>query len=565
VTVHRLLFGGLTATVLILGYYGLGQYLPEHPAYARGVFDIAYDDIQLFVLGSDPLQDGGSVPLALQLARFGAPMVTLLAVVETIRVLLANEVNRIRTRRSRGHAIVCGDSTTARTIAARLHTDGQRVVLVRSRPISQLELRGRELFGVTGDATSPEVLRGAGIAHAAVVFVATDDSSMNVAIAQAAARLMRKHSSSAAIYVQIHDPELCVSLRARRLGLAQTTGPKLDFFNVDELAARVLFDQDPLPVRAGQPPRLLIAGGSEFARAVLVESIRRWRLQDSPDKLMVTYVADNARATLTMLNNRYPFMSEACDPTGYEVPLPVLLAAPILAESYDRAFISYRDEQETLKIALSTHGLWYGRFRKVVVSLDRLAGLSSAFDGRSGSQLLDEVRGSLWLYPYVEAGSDPALISEDLVERLARLIHDRYLLSRRQQGDADAALVDWDNLDAERHRANRSQAAHIGVKLRSIDCVVIPRSAVRNSFTFTDDEVEQLAESEHQRWLKEHQRPGLRYAGSGDSPRYRANWAELPDDARQINRDAVLSLPAILADAGFDIVRESQVNVHLVG
>src|SRR5205809_531079 len=76
--VLRALSARAGVAVLVLGYLGLREYLRGPPAYPHGIPDIVYDDLQLFVLGSDPLQDGGPVPVTLQLAKFGAPAVTLL-------------------------------------------------------------------------------------------------------------------------------------------------------------------------------------------------------------------------------------------------------------------------------------------------------------------------------------------------------------------------------------------------------------------------------------------------------------------------------------------------------
>jgi hypothetical protein len=582
VTALRLAFGGIGAAVLVLGYIGLRQYLRSYPAYGHGFLDIAYDDLQLFVLGADPLQQGGTIPPALQVARFGAPLVTLLAVIEAVRLLFADEVYRLRARRSRGHAVICGDSTVARTLAVRLRDEGRRVVVIRSQPTGPLELRRPGILGVEGDATDSDVLRAAGIEHAELVYAATESSTTNVSIAFAASRLLSGREAPAAIYAQVHDADLCISLQARRLGLARPPGPRLDFFNVDDLAARVLITRERLADSTTDAPRLLIAGGSAFARALLVEAARRWRLYAAPGKrpLTVNYVADDASATLTVLSNRYPFLNETCRITAYDVPLPILLAASVLDEPHDRAFICYRDEEEGLRIALTTHGLWYGGFRSVVVPFDRLASLTAAFHGGTGEPLFDEVRGTLRLFPLVEAACERVLTGEDLVERLARLIHERYVLAHRRQadldlnggdpdgGDPDWAAVEWADLDDEGRRMNRSQAADIGAKLEEIGCSVVPRTGVHSPFTLTAAEIDQLARREHERWKREREASGWRFgAARSDELRlnpYLADWESLSEECRARNYDTISETPHLLADAGFDIVRVFNKRAELV-
>jgi hypothetical protein len=559
----RALSALLFASTLVLGYLGFHQYLPHHRNYPHTAPDIIYYILQLFFMGADPLQDGGSVPFALQIARYTAPATTLTALIETGRLLLADRLRRLRTRHRHGHAVVCGDSSAARALVLRLRAAGRQVVLVRQQPVEPPELLPRDLLAVAGDARDPDVLRGAGVQRAGTLYAATSDSAANVAIAVAASRLTREGGQPIAVYAQIHDPELCVSLQARRLTVVQPPGLRLEFFNVDELAARVLFLREPFQPGRDRPPRLLIAGGSPFARAVLIEAARQWRLRGAevPGRLVVDYVADDARVALFVLRNRYPFLDQTVETTPYELPLPILLSAGLFSEPHDRAFVCYPDEEHGVKVALTTHSLWYSGCRSVLLPLDQLAGLTAAFHDPTSQPLLDEIHGALRPYPLVEAACDPALISEDLTERLARLIHEHYLAGCRRRGEpgAPASLMDWVDLDDTRRHANRMQASDIGAKLHTIGCILIPRVGVGTGFGFRDDELETLAEREHQRWKAEQEKQGWRFGERYDdallrSP-YLVDWARLPDAMRVKSRDAVQDMIVILADAGFDIVR----------
>jgi hypothetical protein len=82
--------------------------------------DLIYHTLQLFVLGSDPLQSDGVHPVALEIARFLAPATTVYALVETLRALWREEWRRRRLARARGHAIVCGDDIISRLLARNL-------------------------------------------------------------------------------------------------------------------------------------------------------------------------------------------------------------------------------------------------------------------------------------------------------------------------------------------------------------------------------------------------------------------------------------------------------------
>lgn len=77
--------------------------------------------------------------------------------------------------------------------------------------------------------------------------------------------------------------------------------------------------------------------------------------------------------------------------------------------------------------------------------------------------------------------------------------------------------------------------------------------------SFTASEVECLAILEHRRWLRERERAGWRYGAVKDvaarrSP-YLVPWEELPDRAKEWNRSAVRSIPALLASVNLAVVK----------
>jgi voltage-gated potassium channel Kch len=571
----RIGFICLAFAALILGYVGLDQYFISHDLSGRHFLNLLYFDLQLFVLGSDPLQNATDFSAPLQVARFAAPAVTLFALTEAARLLLATELRRIRVRNARGHAIVCGDSSAAAALARNLAMSQRQTVLVRSRPIGPLELRRGNLLGITGDATDPDVLRGAGAGRATVIYACTDDSATNVAIATTAGRVLGDSADRATVYAQIHDPDRAVALQARRLGVDAAPGLRLDFFNLDQLAVQVLLTQRPLEPSGARPPRILVAGDAPFARALLVSIARDWRLRRDDDRVRVEIdlVVPGSGQMLQDLEKRYLILSQACRITPYETDVPGLLEARP-GVRYDDAYLCYHEEEYGLQVALTAYGLWHRVSGTVLVPVDRLAGLTDAFGDEYGQPLLDQVHGKIKLFPKNSIACDPDLIAEDLVERLARLIHERYVVACRDHPDEptdSAATVDWILLDDERRSSNRSQATSIGTKLHAIGCTIVARSGP-DDFKLTPEEMERLAEAEHQRWVREAAAAGWRYGPRRDSVAklspYLVDWSDLPEELREKDRAAVRDLPAILADAGFQVVRiadpQSGRTAHLV-
>jgi len=558
-TLLRVIFALVGLAALVLGYLGFATYLRADHQFANDPLDLLYYDLQLFVLGANPLQNGSpGYPTALQIARFAAPAVTIFAFVEAGRLLLATEVRRLRARRRRGHTVVCGESAVARTLAGTLQAAGHRVVAVRHAP-GGVERRARRMLVVAGDPTDPDVLREAGAGRAAVLYACTGDSAANASIALAAGQVARGRRRPLAVYAHVSDPELCVALQARRLGRAQPSGLRVDFFNVDDLAARLLFAREPLGC-VERPPRILVAGASGFGRAVVVAAARRWRLTGHDTPMPVDLVDEDASRAVIDLGERYPFLGGTCRMTPHDAPLAELLADGRLGPP-DRAYICYDDEEAGLKLALTAQALWHRGTRSVVVRLDKLAGFAEAFHGRNGDRLLDEVSGKLHLYRLVDAACDPVIINEDLVERLAQVIHEHYVLNLTHPEGARApasSAVAWARLSDEFKRANRAQADDIGAKLRAVGCVLSPRCGGDGAATFTEAEVELLAELEHLRWVTERTGGGWLFGKRDDRARrhpHLSGWATLDEDAREKNRAAIRELPRILADAGFQIIR----------
>ncbi|GIF10347.1 NAD-binding protein [Actinoplanes teichomyceticus] len=571
VTLTRVVFALIGAAALVLGYVGLDEYLREGAPGSRDPLNLAYGTIQLFVLGSDPLEGGTRFPPALQIARFAAPVVTLYAVVEAGRLLLATEMRRWRARRARGHVVVCGDTSVARTLAERLHLAGRRVVLVRERPIGPLELRTRSLLGVQGDAREAEVLRGAAAGHAAVIYACTGSSAVNLAIAATAARLAGRDRRDLAIYAQIHEPDWALTLQARRLGAPDAAAQRLDFFQIDQLAVQVLLTRQPLPVRpGGTAPRVLLAGDSPLTRALLVELARHWRLRrDDPDRRVeVDFVAPDATRVLERIARRHAILRDACRIIPYEAGVAELLAEAAGAPTrYDRAFICYADEKFGLQLALTEYRLWHRVVGDVVVAVDGLAELSDAFSPEHAPPLLDPLDGRLRLFSPAAAGCDPTLIAEDLSERLARLIHERYVVARLACGDrlgSRPAMAAWSDLDESLRRANRLQAADIGPKLRRAGCAIVPRDGGADDFRFTDREIEELARRESRRWV-EATLAEARASGVPPARHHRpylGEWDELPPEGRERCRSAIHDIPDILGEAGFQVVRLSDTGAN---
>jgi uncharacterized membrane protein len=162
-------------------------------------------------------------------------------------------------------------------------------------------------------------------------------------------------------------------------------------------------------------------------------------------------------------------------------------------------------------------------------------------------------------------GSLTGYANLQVIERLAQAIHDTY--AAVQQADAQgaagqipgnaASLGPWDELPEEFKESSRAQAREIGEKLAAIQCLMVPAFDPKLGFAFEEDEVQFLAQVEHERWMSERTAQGFEF-GPVRADRTRPDlvpWERLSDEARRRNMEVVESIPGMLSRVGFQVLR----------
>ena len=268
---------GIAAVALILGYLGLDEYLSHHPTlmFRRGRLDILFYDLQLFVLNSAPAEGAGPFPVTLGIARFLAPATTAVATVEAVRLLLSEQLRHWSSAYASRHAIVTGDGPIAVELARKLRTEYDKVVLVSATPAAAEQVRAHRLLNVSGDPTDAVTLRAAGLRHADVLYACAELSTTNAATALRAREISQADGRPLSVFAQVRDAEISTALTARRIGAKDDSGFRLDFFSVEDTAARVLLDKQRLAPDGTRPAQVVIVGFERLGRAVLREIARR--------------------------------------------------------------------------------------------------------------------------------------------------------------------------------------------------------------------------------------------------------------------------------------------------
>lgn len=543
----------IAAAALVLGYIGLNGYLSHQappPQFGKGWADILFYDVQLFVLNSGPAEGPGPFPVALGIARFLAPAATVVVTVETVRLLLREQLRRWSARWASNHAVVTGDGPFARELARKLGDEHRKVLLISANPAPTEQAHGHRLIEISGDPTDAGVLRAADLRRAAVLYACAELSTTNAATALRAREISQAHGRSLTAFAQVRDAEISTALRARRIGAADDLRFRLDFFSVEDIAARALLDKHLLAPDGARPAQVVIVGFGRLGRAVLREIARRPKPDGSPQSVEIR---GESTETVSKFRQLFPVVCRNCSVTcdGDESQRPSD-GEPTLI------FVCLPNNDDALNAGLTAAHSLTARSDRAVICMSQPSPFGAVLTGQKA--LLDNVEGRLTVFEVIEEACMPARIRKDLPDQLARAIHQAYLDNCAARGDSpdlNKSMRRWEELPDDLKQSNLAQAADIGVKLDEIDCVVVPESAATPDFAFTAAEIERLAQMEHRRWVQERQAQGYIYGPNREGRQHpdMVDWQYLSKSAQEKDRQAIRELPAILRQAGFQILR----------
>ena len=116
----------------------------------------------------------------------------------------------------------------------------------------------------------------------------------------------------------------------------------------------------------------------------------------------------------------------------------------------------------------------------------------------------------------------------------------------------DPSLDPWPSLKEELKESTRAHTVDIPRKLRMISCFLAEKHGPRKAVdSFRDDELNLLAELEHERWnaerLQNQWYQGKRNAEERTSP-FLIPWRDLDKKWQNVDREMVKSYPTILPD-----------------
>lgn len=503
----------VAAAVGVVAVFVLGAW-----GYARAadgtVLDNAYRSLQLFVLeAGEPVPS--PAPWQLEIARLAAPAVTVAGTLLAAASLSRQRVDAWRARRSSGHVVVCGLGEHGTAAALSLRDAGYRVTVVDADAAGPgvRRCRHERIPVVVGDARDPLVLASAGIRQAEHLVVLTPSLEFTGQVALSAIDLVEgRDGPPLAIHVEVDDPALATLMRAFKLTEHHSTSWRIEELDLAGAGAALVLDELPPAPPESSTAHLLVVGDTVVATAVTLEARRRWRRDGRADSML--------RVTL---------LPPTSLPTG--LPLPTA------------AYVCVQDETQALTAALALVREFPGT--PVLLLLEH----ATAF-----GELVHRDAPDLRVISLDRRVLTPEVLLDGTVERIARALHEDY---RRHTPSDDPSAVPWADLPEQLRASNRAQASDVATKIRATHRVLVPDDGDPPD-VFTDAEVDHLGHLEHDRWTSERLAAGWtagpRDAHARTSP-YLVPWEELDEDVREVDRQFVRALPAVLADAGLVLRR----------
>jgi hypothetical protein len=564
--------GVLALAAVVLGVVGFRlQFLTEQKPIEW--VDLIFKSFQLFVLqiSVDP-----PMPWQLNAARILAPLVAAYTALQALGELFAEQMNSLRLRFRRGHVVICGLGRKSLVLARGFLERGQRVVVIEQDAENDLVRQCRDLGAVVliGDAAEPWLLRKAGVARARYLFALCGDDGVNAEVAVRAAQLLGQRSGSPLTCVlHIFDPQLCTLLRERELDAGSAGRLRLEFFNLYDLGARVLLEENPLPAPGPQTApagqHLIIVGIGRLGESLLVNAARQWHAIGAAAgaKLQVTLIDRDAQAIAATLQARYPGLKQCCALTPIDMDVHSaafqeadFLGAATPGATSARVFVCLDDDSLSLAAALALVRHSRERHPTIVVRMAQDAGLAVLLRGvEAGAGSFQHLRA----FGLLDRTCHPDQVLRGTHEILARAIHEDYLRQQRAarvRPEQNASMVPWDALPEHLKEANRQQADDIGVKLQAVSCSAAPLVDWDEAlFEFTPDEIERLAVMEHDRWIAAKRQADWRYGPKKDNDARThpclVPFDQLPREEQDKDRSAVRQIPATLAEVGFRVHR----------
>ena len=548
-------------------------------------------------------------PWALEVARFVAPLLLVLAGLSALMALFSAQMSRLVIRLTyRNHLIICGLGEFGVRLAIKYDDIGRRVVVIDANPpsLAVSQCRKRLIPVLVGDATDPEALLHAGAAWANHIVAVCGDDGINGQIGLTVRKL---HTRTVRLKCTVHidDEAVCSLLEESELSVSGDldASARIHYLNVYRSGPLVLKRSlwDSFSEVTGEGPHIVVVGTDAIGLRFVVNAAREWWFdhrgtlndhQGSDKKMRIALVAPNADEQGKTLRAQYPHFDEACHFECYAYDLTELeppkgthsedehhdgahnedgeaqVRAFLESDGWSAStvFVTYPEERDSLaaakalaKIAerlphLTIRVVTTGSITSITPLLDAML-QGDRYKNVKTLSLLDEV-------------CQPRFFDGDLTEEIAKALHKDFLEGQDEADKKRGHRVDkptrvaWEVLDEEYRESNRAQANRydriLGARGYSIE---LTDDWNRGAPDFSAEDIEAMAKQEHELWVRYQLDHGWRLGPRDNEKRIRpdlVSWHELDDlnepnglEQKETTKKYVRNAPGLLIRFGMAV------------
>lgn len=503
----------------------------------------------------------------------------------------------------RDFVVVVGESRDARRLAGDLVQNGRAVVLVRTHGAPEPPLPG--VTQIEGDAAKADFWQEAVRPHraCAVVLMAGDDVT-NIRSSLALERALEKRQQAAPLPCHLQLADLHLKKGLVSLLPAPGIGSKIErrYFNGHEIAARLLARCYPLPLtlveETASPEHYVIIGFGQFGQNVALKLVKmgqqvvRKHTPDGPRfevcRPRVTVIDRCGQKAAQAFLHSHPGFTDTCELVVHEAECQggEFLRLEFLQglDPADRCSLIFCLGDESLVVST------------ILMLLDVCQDPAKDIDGiylRAGLQngpgeLLSRRRPDLAKHiPIVTFAAHREIWTEDVVlnlalDTMAQQIHAAYMgvamAGLDPKNPAPAAAKSWLSLSPEERESNREAADHLWAKLRTLgfqlETLPIASAAGQPASTDVDfalatainDRLDELASSEHYRWMAWRLIHGWKFAPIRDDKAREhpdlVDYAALSEEAREKDRAIVQIIPDLIRIGRLRVQKNEPVTRH---
>lgn len=558
------IIGGLWLIALLLGYVGFDRYFAALGE-ERPPWNLLYLSFQLFTFESGAVEERAG--LALEIARWLAPATAAYTAFQTLSLIFREQLQIVRLRFFRDHIVICGLGRKGYRLATEFTGSGKQVAVIEmdeDNPFIEVA-RSAGIVVLLGDATSPQALERARIHSAQHLIAVVGNDSDNAEIAVLGYEMSKgRRDKPLGCTVHLVDPQLCGLLRDREILAGKGGTFRLNLFNVFDSGAQVLLNRYPPSGGADTPePHILVVGLGQMGQSLIAQAGRLWAQGGQNEQLRVTVVDRDAEQRVASLNIRHPQLARDCQliPLSMDVGSPEFERAAFLTNEQGQCditsiYVCLDDEGLALSTALTLHQR-LGMCRiPLVVRMEQDGGLAHLLHGLgTGGGSFD----NLHTFGLLDRSFTSKQVLNGTHEWLAQALHEEGYLTQTG-GTSPSAAVPWVDLDEMDRESCRREADHIAVKLDAVGYAVVSRwNREIQPVTFTEEEIEQMARMEHERWRRERQSQGWTHGPERDDDHKKnpllVDWEDLSKETQELNKNLVRRLPDLLARAGLELRR----------